>query len=53
LKNYVRSKSPDSYEDLKNQIHKIIIKKIKKHHINNYFNYLFLQAKKFVENNTI
>jgi transposase len=42
LKNNVRNKSPDNFEELKLTIDRIIKKKIKEEHIKNYFNYLFI-----------
>jgi len=51
LKSYVKNKSPDNFEELKLTIDRIIKKKIKKEHLKNYFNYLFIQAKDFIEKN--
>ena len=51
LKNYVKNKSPDNYDELKNTIDKIIKKKIDKQHLKNYFNYLFIQATEYINKN--
>ena len=51
LKNHVRNKSPDNFEELKQTIDRIIKKKIKEEQLKNYFNYLFIQAKDFIDKN--
>jgi len=48
LKNHVKNKSPETYEELKKTIDKVIKKKIKEEHIKNYFNYLFIQAEDYI-----
>ena len=48
LKNHVKNKSPDNYEELKKTIDNIIKVKISKTHLENYFNYLFLQANDYI-----
>jgi transposase len=48
LKSYVRNKSPDTFEELKFVIDKIITKKITNKHLENYFKYLFVQAESFI-----
>jgi hypothetical protein len=42
---------PDNYEELKKTIDNIIKVKISKTHLENYFNYLFLQATDFINKN--
>ena len=49
IKNYVKNISPATYEDLKITIDKIIKNKIKKEHLKNYFKYLFIQAKEYID----
>ena len=49
IKNYVKNISPATYEDLKITINKIIKNKIKKEHLKNYFKYLFIQAKEYID----
>jgi transposase len=51
LKNHVKNKSPDNYEELKKTNDNIIKVKISKAHLENYFNYLFLQATDFINKN--
>ena len=51
LKNHVKNKSPDNYEELKKTIDNIIKVKISKAHLENYFNYLFLQTTDFINKN--
>ena len=51
LKNYVKNKSPDNFDELKNVINKIIKNKIYKQHLKNYFNYLFIQATDYINKN--
>lgn len=51
LKNHVKNKSSDNYEELKKTIDNIIKVKISKTHLENYFNYLFLQATDFINKN--
>jgi hypothetical protein len=51
LKNHVKNKSPDNYEELKKTIDNIIKYKISKNHLKNYFNYLFTQANDFINKN--
>jgi hypothetical protein len=43
LDNASKNKSPETYEELKKTIDKVIKKKIK-----NYFNYLFIQAEDYI-----
>ena len=50
-KKYFENKSPDNYEELKKTIDNIIKVKISKTHLENYFNYLFLQATDFINKN--
>jgi transposase len=49
LKNYIRNKSPDNYNELKLEIDKTFINKIKEIHLKNYFNNLFLQADEYIK----
>ena len=49
IKNYVKNISPATYEDLKITIDKIIKNKVKKEHLKNYFKYLFIQAKEYID----
>ena len=51
LKNYVKNKSPDNFDELKQIIDKVIKNKIKKEHLKNYFNYLFIQASNYINKN--
>ena len=51
LKNHVKNKSPDNYEELKKTIDNIIKYKISKNHLKNYFNYLFTQANDYINKN--
>ena len=51
LKSHVKNKSPDNFEELKLTIDRIIKKKIKKEHLKNYFNYLFIQANNYINKN--
>jgi transposase len=51
LKNYVKNKSPDNFDELKNTIDKVIKKKIEKEPLKNYFNYLFIQATDYINKN--
>jgi hypothetical protein len=48
MKNYIKNKSPDNYEQLKKDIDYIMNIKIKKIHLENYFKYLFLQLNSFL-----
>ena len=48
LKSYVKNKSPDTYNELKSVIDKIIKEKITKEHLENYYKYLFTQANDFI-----
>ena len=43
LKNHIKNKSPDNYQELKLTIDRIFKNKIKEEHLKNYFNYLFRQ----------
>ena len=49
IKNYVKDISPATYEELKITIDDIIKNKIKKEHLKNYFKYLFIQAKNYID----
>ena len=49
LKSHVKNKSPDNFEELKLTIDNIIKYKITKEHLNNYFNYLFIQAHDYID----
>lgn len=49
LKSYVRNDSPQTFETLEKSIIKTFNKYIKKEHIENYFKYMFLQGKNFIE----
>lgn len=49
LKNYIRNKSPDNYNELKLEIDKTFTNKIKEKHLKNYFNNLFLQADEYIK----
>lgn len=49
LKSYVRNESPQTFDTLKKSIDKTICKYIKKEHIQNYFKYMFIQGKNFIE----
>ena len=51
LKSYVKNKSPDTYNELKSVIDKIIKEKITKEHLENYYKYLFTQANHFINKN--
>ena len=51
LKSHVKNKSPDTYNELKSVINKIIKEKITKEHLENYFKYLFTQATDFINKN--
>ena len=53
IKNYIKNKSPDNYEQLKRDIDYIIANKIKKEHLKNYFKYLFTQANDFINKYSI
>ena len=53
IKNYIKNKSPDNYEQLKRDIDYIITNKIKKEHLKNYFKYLFTQANDFINKYSI
>jgi hypothetical protein len=44
LKSHIKNKSPDNYEQLKDDLDNIIKNKVSKEHLENYFNYLFIQA---------
>ena len=44
----VKDISPATYEELKITIDDIIKNKIKKEHLKNYFKYLFIQAKNYI-----
>ena len=48
LKNQIKNKSPDNYEQLKTDLDYIIKNKVSKEHLENYFNYLFIQANDFI-----
>ena len=48
LKNYIKNKSPDNYEQLKNDLNSIIKNNIKKEHLENYYKYLFTLANNFI-----
>ena len=48
LKNHIKNRSPDNYEQLKNDLDYIIKNKVSKEHLENYFNYLFIQANDFI-----
>lgn len=52
IKNHIKNKSPDNYDDLKETINYIFKNKIKDEHIKNYFNYLFIQANDFINKNS-
>ena len=41
MKNYIKNKSPDNYEQLKKDVNYIMSIKIKKEHLENYFRKLF------------
>jgi transposase-like protein len=47
----IKKSTPYNFEELKLTIDRIIKKKIKEEHLKNYFNYLFIQAKDFIEKN--
>lgn len=49
LKSYVRNDIPQTVEELDKSINKTFKKYIKKEHIQNYFKYMFLQGKNFIE----
>ena len=51
LKNHVKNKSPETYNELKLVIDKIIKEKITKEHLENYYKYLFTQANDFINKN--
>ncbi len=51
LKNYIKNKSPDNYQELKLTIDRIFKNKIKEEHLKNYFNYLFIQANSYIDKN--
>ena len=51
LKSHVKNKSPDTYNELKSVIDKIIKEKITKEHLENYYKYLFTQANDFINKN--
>ena len=48
LKSHIKNRSPDNYEQLKNDLDYIIKNKVKKEHLENYFKYLFTQADDFI-----
>jgi transposase len=48
LKSHIKNKSPDNYEQLKDDLDNIIKNKVSKEHLENYFNYLFIQANEFI-----
>jgi hypothetical protein len=41
LKSHIKNKSPDNYEQLKDDLNNIIKNKVSKEHLENYFKYLF------------
>ena len=45
LKNHIKNRSPDNYEQLKSDLDYIIKNKVSKEHLENYFNYLSLYGK--------
>jgi transposase len=49
MKNHVKNKSPDNFEDLRKTIKTIFENKITKEHIKNYFKYLYIQADNFLK----
>ena len=51
LKNHIKNKSPDNYQELKLTIDRIFKNKIKEEHLKNYFNYLFIQANSYIDKN--
>jgi hypothetical protein len=51
IKNYVRQDNPQTFNDLYKSIQSTIKTYIKKIHLENYFNTLFLQANSFIETN--
>ena len=52
IKNHIKNKSPDNYEELKKTIDYIFKNKIKDENFKNYFNYLFTQANDFINKNS-
>ena len=42
LKSHIKNRSPDNYEQLKNDLDYIIKNKVKKEHLENYFKYLYI-----------
>lgn len=48
LKSHIKNKSPDNYEQLKDDLDNIIKNKVSKEHLENYFKYLFIQANDFI-----
>jgi hypothetical protein len=51
LKHYLKLRSPQNYLEIVNETNNIIKNDIKKEHLENYFNYLFLRANNFLEKN--
>lgn len=51
LKHYLKLRSPQNYLEILNETNNIIKNDIKKEHLENYFNYLFLRANNFLEKN--
>ena len=49
LKHYLKLKSPQTYLEIIKVIKEIIKNDIKKEHLENYFNYLFLRANEFLK----
>ena len=52
LKNHIKNKSPDNYDELKKTIENIFKNKIKEEHLKNYFKYLYTQANDFINKNS-